>query len=137
MIVLRELLAKIADALKVDYVVSQGVLQNGGKYRKWKSGRAEFWYHTYMSSGVTTKVWVSPIYYEDYASWSNVWAGVFNSAPSNVICASNNSQFINIIPYSYDSSGVTAMRFLSCGAKTAQAYAFTLYAVGTWGGGTS
>lgn len=117
---------------KVDYIVEEGVLTNGGKYCKWNSGKAEFWYHTYVSTGVTTVVWTAPIYYGDYDTWSNVWAGVFNVAPANVICTSNNSQFISVIPYTYDVNGITNMRFISVGAKASVAYSFSLYVIGTW-----
>lgn len=124
-----------------DFVVEQNYLNVGpsgagkGHYKKWASGLAELDY-TYPSSGVTTKVWTAPIYYGDYVSWSNcfndVHSGLFIEPPDFVNCDSNNSQFINIIPMSWDKNGVTGVRFLSVGAKTNAACRVHIRAVGKW-----
>lgn len=135
MLDLKALLSKILDALKVDYVVEEGGVGTNATYRKWKSGLAEFWYHVSNNTGVTTSVWVSPIYYMDSSSWANIWAGVFNATPRDVIITSNNSQFLSIYPYAWTVNGISQVRFLSVGAKSSAAYAFSLYAIGTWGGG--
>ena len=115
----------------VDYVVEEGSGYNG-RYRKWNSGRAEWWYHTYSASGLTTAVWTSPVYYADSTSWANIWNGLFNDVPTDVLCTSNNSQVIGVVPYSFSSSGISNLRFLTIGAKTNVAYAFSVYAIGTW-----
>ena len=115
----------------VDYVVEEGSLTVRDYYRKWASGKAEFWYRI-NDSGVTTAVWSSPIYYFDSSSWANIWSGVFNGTPTQVICSSNHSQFISIIPIGWSKDGITNLRFISVGAKTNQAYGFSVYAIGTW-----
>lgn len=104
-------------------------------WTKWNSGKAELDY-TYPASGVTTKVWTAPIYYGDYVSWSNVFNevcdGIFIEPPDFVNCDSNNSQFINVIPMSWDKNGVTGIRFLSVGAKTSVSCRLHIRAVGRW-----
>lgn len=115
-----------------DYVVEEGAPSQGSYYRKWNSGKAEYWYRIYNSSGATTSVWTNPIYYADYNSWSNIWQGIFNVSPTQVITSSNHSQFISIIPTAWDVNGVTSMRFVSVGARSSSPYGFSLYALGTW-----
>lgn len=124
-----------------DFIVEQDYLNVGpsgagkGYYQKWASGIAKLDY-TYPSLGVTTKVWTAPIYYGDYTSWSNcfndVHNGLFIEPPDFVNCDSNNSQFINIIPMSWNENGVTGVRFLSVGAKTNAACRIHIRAVGKW-----
>lgn len=132
MIDLKVLLTKILDALKADYVVEQGASGNG-HYRKWNSGKAEFWWH-YNVTSVTTAVWVSPIYYLDSTAttFTQMWSGVFNSAPYYVSTSTNNSQFISIIPTSYNANGIANMRFISVGAKSNNTVPISVYAEGTW-----
>ena len=128
----KSILGKILDALRIDCVVEQGAVGANSSFRKWNSGRAEFWYHINSSGGATTSVWTAPIYYADYPSWSNVWAGVFSESPNQVIVTSNNSQFISIFPYLWTINGISNMRFISVGAKSNVAYAFSVYAIGRW-----
>lgn len=116
----------------VDYVVEEGAPSQGSYYRKWNSGKAEYWYRIYNSSGATTSVWTTPIYYADYNSWSTIWQGIFNVSPTQVITSSNHSQFISIMPTAWDVNGVTSMRFVSVGARSSSPYGFSLYALGTW-----
>lgn len=116
----------------IDYIVEEGAASQGSYYRKWNSGKAEYWYRIYNSSGVTTSVWSSPIYYADYNSWSTIWQGVFNVSPTQVITSSNHSQFISIMPTAWDVNGVTSMRFVSVGSRSSSPYGFSLYALGTW-----
>ena len=116
----------------VDYVVEEGTSTDGrGRWRKWNSGRAEFWYH-YNVVGVTTTVWTTPIYYMDTAAFGNIWSGVFNASPFSVYCDSNSSQFISVIAYAWNSTGITSLRYLSVGAKSDNNVPTSIYAVGTW-----
>ena len=128
---LKEWINKVLDALKVDYIVEENTVTNG-LYRKWASGKAEFWYHYSNNSGLTTSVWVSPVYYADFTSFSNIWNGVFNGTPSYLVCTSNNSQIISVFPYSWTSTGIASLRFLTLNAKNNVSYHFSAYAVGTW-----
>lgn len=104
-------------------------------WTKWSSGKAELDY-TYPAGGITTKVWTAPIYYGDYVSWSNVFNevcdGIFIEPPDFVNCDSNNSQFINVIPMSWDKNGIAGIRFLSVGAKTGVGCRLHIRAVGRW-----
>lgn len=121
------------DALGIsDYVVEEGTSTDGrSRWRKWNSGRAEFWYH-YNVSGVTTAVWTAPIYYMDTSTFSSIWNGVFNGSPFSVHCDSNSSQFISVTAYAWNSSGITSLRYLSVGAKSNNNVPTSIYAVGTW-----
>ena len=114
-----------------DYVVEEGTVTNGS-YRKWHSGKAEFWYHYSSNSGLTTSTWVSPVCYKDVTSFSSIWNGVFNASPSSVICTSNDSQVISVYPFNWTSTGIASLRFLTLNAKNNVAYSFSVYAVGTW-----
>lgn len=116
----------------VDYVVEEGTSTDGrSRWRKWNSGRAEFWHH-YNVSGVTTAVWTAPIYYMDTSTFSSIWNGVFNGSPFSVHCDSNSSQFISVTAYAWNSSGITSLRYLSVGAKSNNNVPTSIYAVGTW-----
>lgn len=128
---LKVLLTEILNALKVDYIVEEGSVSNG-QYRKWNSGKAEFWAHIYSANGMTTAAWTSPIYYADRTDWANIWSGVFNTSPTYVYTTSSNSQFMSVYPYNYNSSGIANLRFISVGAKSNAEYGFSVYAVGTW-----
>lgn len=114
-----------------DYVVEEGTV-TGGYYRKWHSGKAEFWYRYSAGSGLTTSTWVSPVCYQDKTAFSNIWDGVFNATPSYVVCTSNDSQTIACYPFSWTSTGISNLRFLTLNAKSNIAYGFSAYAVGTW-----
>lgn len=114
-----------------DYIVEEGTVTNGF-YRKWHSGKAEFWYRYRADSGLTTSAWVSPVYYQDKPAFSNIWNGVFNATPNYVVCTSNDSQTIACYPFSWTSTGISNLRFLTLNAKSNIAYGFSVYAVGTW-----
>lgn len=132
MLDVKALLSKILDALKVDYVVEEGRSTDGRtRWRKWNSGRAEFWYH-HNVIGVTTAVWTAPIYYMDTSTFSSIWDGVFNSPPFSVHCDSNSSQFISAVAFAWNSNGITSFRYLSVGAKTNSTVPTSIYAMGTW-----
>ncbi|MBQ6631088.1 MAG: hypothetical protein IJH55_03010 [Romboutsia sp.] len=111
------------------------IVETGGEndifYRKWSDGKAEFWCKVDNDSGMTTTVWTAPIYYADVTTWDDVWSGIFNAAPINVLCSNNNSQFISVNPTAWTKDGVN-LRFLSVNAKSNSAYRFSLYALGTW-----
>lgn len=124
--------SKLIDSVAKDFVVEEGTSTDGrSRWRKWNSGRAEFWYH-YNVVGVTTAVWITPIYYMDTSAFGSIWNGVFNGSPFSVHCDSNGSQFISIIAYSWNSSGITSLRYLSVGAKSNNTVPTSIYAVGTW-----
>lgn len=135
MLDLKALLTKILNALKVNYVVAEGTLtSNGnGRYRKWNNGKAEFWWH-FNVTGVTTAVWVAPIYYMDSTAYTfqHMWEGVFNGAPYCVMASSNYSQVISVIPLSYNANGILNLRFVTVGAKSGQTAPISVYAQGTW-----
>lgn len=115
-----------------DYVEEEGSLSERDYYRKWHSGKAEFWYRIHMSSGLTTAAWSSPIYYGDSTAFVSIWQGVFTVAPSQVLVASNFSQIISMIPMSWDANGITNLRYITVGAKSNSAYGFSVYAIGRW-----
>lgn len=120
----------------VDYVIREGATvdttSQQGYYRKWHSGKAEFWYHYNADSGLTTSAWVSPVYYQDKTEFSSIWDGVFNATPYYVTCTSNNSQVISVYPFSWTSTGISTLRILTLNAKSNVGYNFSIYAVGTW-----
>lgn len=127
----KKLIAKMLNALKVDYVVEEGTVGADARYRKWNSGKAEFWYHKTVT-GITTAVWTTPIYYQDSTVFGNIWNGVFNTAPKSVFASSNYSQVISIIPNAYNANGITSLRFLTVGQKSKVSGAISIYAEGTW-----
>lgn len=133
MLDLKALLAKILDALKVDYVVEEGTIDTYTKYRKWNSGIAECWYYRNVE-GVTTAVWSGTLAYKDVTASSiqTMWRGLFNATPISIHCQSLHSQFIAIIPYSYTVNGISNLRYLSWGTKSNQTVPTAIYAKGTW-----
>lgn len=135
---IKTLLTGVLKAIKVDYVVEEAEWLSGTercRYRIWKSGTSEFWYNINQPTGVSTKVWASPIYYNDYSTWSNLFSnaksGLFNSAPI-VSVTSCNHQFISFVPQGITKDGIGILRPISVGAKSSIAYGFTIYAIGTW-----
>lgn len=121
----------------VDYVEEQGSIEASPTgavnfYRKWHSGKAEFWWQYERSNGLSTAVWSSPIYYLDATAFSNIWDGVFISAPPYVYVMQHNSQILAMYPWSITASGIAQLRTLTVGAKTNQPYSFSVYAVGAW-----
>lgn len=132
MLDLKALLAKILDALKVDYIVEEGTTNDGhGRYKHWNSGRAEVWWH-FNVTGVTTNAWTSPVYYQDSSSFGSIWSGVFNGAPFFVNASSNGSQIISIIPMSYNANGIIILRYVSINKQTGFTCPTSIYAEGTW-----
>ena len=131
MLDIKKLIAKMLNALKVDYIVAEGAISADTRYRKWNSGKAECWYHRTVT-GITTAVWVTPIYYQDSTAFGNIWNGVFNTAPRSVIASSNYSQVISVIPNAYSANGITSLRFLTVGQKSNVSGAISIYAEGTW-----
>ena len=135
---LTKLLTGVLKAIKVDYVVEERAWALGYeefRYRIWKSGISEFWYRIDRPNGVSTKVWVSPIYYNDYNTWSNVFSnaksGLFNSTPMVSVTSCNN-QFLSFIPQGITKDGIGILRPISVGTKSNLAHSFTIYAIGTW-----
>ena len=121
-----------------DCVVETGsgsVVNGTYNYRMWSSGLSEYWYTIEMSTGVTTKVWTTPICYNDYTTWAGLFdasrSGLFTSRP-HVTISSRNSQFLAFIPYSITTAGIGTIRPISVNAKSNNSYSFSLYAVGTW-----
>ena len=121
-----------------DYVVETGsgsVVNGTYNYRMWSSGLSEYWYTIEMSTGVTTKVWTTPICYNDYTTWAGLFdasrSGLFTSRP-HVTISSRNSQFLAFIPYNITTAGIGTIRPISVNAKSNNSYSFSLYAVGTW-----
>lgn len=123
-------------ATLVDFIVEQGEGYGAnnvkGYYRKWNSGKCEFWYDWSAASGMTTAVWAAPIYFVDTSAFSTVWNGLFTAKPTNLQISSTNSQLINVYAWDYDVQGINKLRLLTCNGKTGAAYSFSLYAVGTW-----
>lgn len=128
MVNIKKLLLKILDAIKADFIVEQGTGW-GGYYRKWNSGKAEYWYNESSSSGLNTALWREPIWYGDY-SRSNLWSGLFNSTPK-VYASSNHQWVISVLPFSITQNGCY-LRYLTIGQASDQAYGAALYVVGTW-----
>ena len=118
--------------LNPTYIVAEGVSSGGATYRWWNNGKAEAWYHGSSATGLTTAVWVSPVYYKDFTSFSSIWSGVFTTTPSYVTCTSNDSQIFSVYPFSYTQGGITNLRMLTLNAKNNASYNFSVYAVGYW-----
>lgn len=119
-----------------DYVIEEGSVTASptgafNYYRKWNSGKAEFWYSFYSSSGLTTATWVSPLAFKDMTNFSNIWDGVFVTV-NTVHILTRDSQSISIYPLSWTTSGISNMRFVTAGTKSNNAYGISLYAFGTW-----
>lgn len=135
--------ATTAAAARANLGISDCVVETGSgsvvngtyNYRMWSSGLSEYWYTIEMSTGVTTKVWTSPICYNDYTTWAGLFdasrKGLFTSRP-HVTISSRNSQFLAFIPYGITNAGIGTIRPISVNAKSNNSYAFSLYAVGTW-----
>ncbi len=107
-----------------DCVVETGsgsVVNGTYNYRMWSSGLSEYWYTIEMSTGVTTKVWTTPICYNDYTTWAGLFdasrSGLFTSRP-HVTISSRNSQFLAFIPYSITTAGIGTIRPISVNAKS-------------------
>ena len=88
MIDIKILLTKILTALKVDYIVEQGI-DSGWKYRKWNSGKVEAWY-SYVGGSANYAVWVSPVRYRDITI--TIPSGIFTEKPSVVVATSDSNQ---------------------------------------------
>lgn len=134
--VLNKILTRIND--EVSYVVETGSGSAVGgvyNYRMWSNGLSEYWYTIERNDGATTKIWVTPIAYNDYKTWAGLFdasrSGLFTSRP-HVTISSRNSQFLAFIPYSITTAGIGTIRPISVNAKSNNSYAFSLYAVGTW-----
>ena len=135
--------AKTAAAARTNLGISDCVVETGSgsvvngtyNYRMWSSGLSEYWYTIEMSTGVTTKVWATPICYNDYTTWAGLFDasrnGLFTSRP-HVTISSRDSQFLAFIPYSITTAGIGTIRPISVNAKSNSPYSFSLYAVGTW-----
>ena len=135
--------AKTAAAARTNLGISDCVVETGSgsvvngtyNYRMWSSGLSEYWYTIEMSTGVTTKVWATPICYNDYTTWAGLFdasrSGLFTSRP-HVTISSRDSQFLAFIPYSITTAGIGTIRPISVNAKSNSPYSFSLYAVGTW-----
>ena len=135
--------AKTAAAARTNLGISDCVVEIGSgsvvngtyNYRMWSSGLSEYWYTIEMSTGVTTKVWATPICYNDYTTWAGLFdasrSGLFTSRP-HVTISSRDSQFLAFIPYSITTAGIGTIRPISVNAKSNSPYSFSLYAVGTW-----
>ena len=135
--------AKTAAAARTNLGISDCVVETGSgsvvngtyNYRMWSSGLSEYWYTIEMSTGVTTKVWTTPICYNDYTTWAGLFdasrSGLFTSRP-HVTISSRDSQFLAFIPYSITTAGIGTIRPISVNAKSNSPYSFSLYAVGTW-----
>ena len=135
--------AKTAAAARTNLGISDCVVETGSgsvvngtyNYRMWSSGLSEYWYTIEMSTGVTTKVWTTPICYNDYTTWAGLFdasrSGLFTSRP-HVTISSRDSQFLAFIPYNITTAGIGTIRPISVNAKSNNSYSFSLYAVGTW-----
>ena len=135
--------AKTAAAARTNLGISDCVVETGSgsvvngtyNYRMWSSGLSEYWYTIEMSTGVTTKVWTTPICYNDYTTWAGLFdasrSGLFTSRP-HVTISSRDSQFLAFIPYNITTAGIGTIRPISVNAKSNSPYSFSLYAVGTW-----
>ena len=135
--------ATTAAAARTNLGISDCVVETGSgsvvngtyNYRMWSSGLSEYWYTIEMSTGVTTKVWATPICYNDYTTWAGLFdasrSGLFTSRP-HVTISSRNSQFLAFIPYKITTAGIGTIRPISVNAKSNNSYSFSLYAVGTW-----
>ena len=135
--------ATTAAAARANLGISDCVVETGSgsvvngtyNYRMWSSGLSEYWYTIEMSTGVTTKVWTTPICYNDYTTWAGLFdasrSGLFTSRP-HVTISSCNSQFLAFIPYNITTAGIGTIRPISVNAKSNNSFSFSLYAVGTW-----
>ena len=135
--------ATTAAAARANLGISDCVVETGSgsvvngtyNYRMWSSGLSEYWYTIEMSTGVTTKVWATPICYNDYTTWAGLFDasrnGLFTSRP-HVTISSRDSQFLAFIPYNITTAGIGTIRPISVNAKSNNSYSFSLYAVGTW-----
>ena len=135
--------AETAAAARTNLGISDCVVETGSgsvvngtyNYRMWSSGLSEYWYTIEMSTGVTTKVWTTPICYNDYTTWAGLFdasrSGLFTSRP-HVTISSRDSQFLAFIPYNITTAGIGTIRPISVNAKSNSPYSFSLYAVGTW-----
>ena len=135
--------ATTAAAARANLGISDCVVETGSgsvvngtyNYRMWSSGLSEYWYTIEMSTGVTTKVWATPICYNDYTTWAGLFdasrSGLFTSRP-HVTISSRDSQFLAFIPYNITTAGIGTIRPISVNAKSNNSYSFSLYAVGTW-----
>ena len=131
MLDVKALINKLLEAVSVDYVVEEGTINTYTRYRKWNSGKAECWFNRNIT-GITTRVWTTPVYYMDSTVFGSIWNGLFNGTPQSVNGTSNNNQVMSIVPYSYDANGVSGLRFLTCGAKSNISGYISIYAIGTW-----
>lgn len=122
-----------------DYIIEQGEvtlssMSVNARWEKWASGKAVMEF-AYSGTATAATVWVTPIYYTDYTTFSNVFANVKSGLfiePPNVIVTSNSSVFIGIIPSNITANGIGSLRYLSVNNRSSSSGEASFRAVGKW-----
>ena len=122
-----------------DYIIEQGEVTLSSisvkaRWEKWASGKAVMEF-AYSDTATASNVWVNPIYYTDYTSFSNVFANVKSGLfiePPSVIVTSNSKVFIGVIPNNITANGIGSLRYLSVNQKGSSSAETSFRAVGKW-----
>ena len=112
MLDVKKWMAKVTEALKVDYIIAKGT--NGDwSYRKWNSGRIEAWAsHSFGSQSGTS--WASQ-YYKDLTY--SLPSGLFSTAPMVIASSGNTSWAVYGASASTSSISLRAVRNASNAAS--------------------
>lgn len=116
-----------------DYVVEEGAgTASGSYYRKWASGRAEYW-HKFNPGAMTIGTARGSFYTGNYFN-SNFESGLFNDVPQ-VNCyahLSTDSYVIGTQVKTISKDSVTLRLWASGNVPSNAGYNFHIYAFGTW-----
>lgn len=118
----------ILDGAMTEYIVEQGE-----GYRLWNSGKAEAW-GSWNGTASATSVWNTPIYYNDYTTWSNLFNsvknGIFIETPIVNVTSTSNLWWIAL--NGVTKNGIASLRILTVSSKSNSPLAFDWYATGKW-----
>ena len=118
MLDVKKLIAKLLDAVKVDYIVEEGTTSNW-RYRKWNSGKIEAWGYQYYSS-ISINI-ASPVFggYRSDVINMAIDSGIFSATPNYVFLQKASSQAGSIY-FGYGSSATNIVFVMGGVAGSAQ-----------------
>lgn len=128
MLDLKKWMAKVTNALKVDYIIEQGT-SGIWTYRKWNSGMAECW-GTYSYSFTGFSAWGS-LYFSTPSATEAFPSGLFTAAPTTQITRSGGTEGWAGLN-SVTKTDVFAMYLIRPTTNPAATTQFHIHAIGKW-----
>lgn len=114
MLDMKKLLAKLLDAVKVDYITEEGT-SGVWRYRKWNSGKIEAWgYQSYASIPINISSPAFGGYRSDVLAMA-IPSGIFPRTPDYVFLQKKTSQSGSI--YFASATSATNIQFLIAGVN--------------------